>query len=878
MNTLLLKKEIRLLLPSFIVAIAIAFSVLLLTDDPNLSVFQALVFVLPIILCPAILLMMALDSFGREISAGTFSNLLSQPISRSRIWWTKTLLLAAAFLLIWMTWWFLFINNKNIVLSPKELREAFISSILIPVVIFSGGLWTVLLLRQVAAAFWFTLLIPAAITLPIVSFAEKFPKLIEPMLVIVFGVYSIAGFIFARWLFLRAQDVQWTGGNIALPEFRRLGKVKTSSRVDSVRRPRAALVFKELQLHQSQFVMAGVLAVFHLAVILARKFIGTFGSAAVEFVYFHFWVLWFVMPLLIGCAAVAEERKLGTLESQLCLPVRRRTQFFMKLFFALLFSVTLSLAMPLLFEGTRILPSIEIKALNDLSNNFPHDPFILGLIKNLRFVGQLLTLLLPLGIVAVTAMISFYASTLSRNTLQSLAPAVLGILVTFMMLVASAEAQRIFPFPLWRGWLIYLIGVPVMTLTLLGLMYWNFKRVLIGWKTWQRNAVVFVASLAFVIGITTAIYHRVWELLAPIEPAHGAARLASPASVKMQSFGNGITIQFPDGTVWSTIFEPSAPTLGTMLSGNWKIKPLFGGGKFLEGTNWASVAVDYSSAIGIQKDGSLWVPEKPRIRPSTATPKLMRLGQDDDWKQVRGHFQWAFLLKQDGSLWRLSTKEWNRKKPWPGIEAFDLQRLGTNDDWAEILQLEWNTVFRKTDGRTWMQGSRSDTNNIKLDEEISLARAERFDGLKSGSSFYIDGRSFQLGVGEDGKLVAAVLGYPLRQKQQIQIGQESNWLALAGSGETAVTLKADGSLWKWNFADDPFTNPNAATAVRLSKHSDWIAIADEFGSVISLAGDGSLWVWQFDSRYFPQLGIPPSLGASRKPQKIGNIFDASRVP
>ena len=27
-------------------------------------------------------------------------------------------------------------------------------------VVFSGGLWTVLLLRQVAAAFWFTVLVP----------------------------------------------------------------------------------------------------------------------------------------------------------------------------------------------------------------------------------------------------------------------------------------------------------------------------------------------------------------------------------------------------------------------------------------------------------------------------------------------------------------------------------------------------------------------------------------------------------------------------------------------------------------------------------------------------------------------------------------------
>ena len=150
----LIKKEIRLLLPSFIAAVAVAFSICLLTNESNsASGFKVMILALPFLLSPAILVMMALDSFGREISAGTFSNLLSQPISRSKIWWTKTLLLAAAFLIVWMTWSLSFFCNKNITLVENDLREAFLMTILLPLVVYSGGLWTVLLLRQVAAAF-----------------------------------------------------------------------------------------------------------------------------------------------------------------------------------------------------------------------------------------------------------------------------------------------------------------------------------------------------------------------------------------------------------------------------------------------------------------------------------------------------------------------------------------------------------------------------------------------------------------------------------------------------------------------------------------------------------------------------------------------------
>jgi ABC-type Na+ efflux pump permease subunit len=217
--------------------------------------------------------------------------------------------------------------------------------------------------------------------------------------------------------------------------------------------------------------MACVLALAHLLVIFMRKFVGTFGSEAVKFVYYQFWIIWFAMPLLIGCAAVADERKLGTLESQLCLPVRRRTQFSIKFLSALLLALTLSLVMPLLFEGTRILPDIEIKSAGELVKLFPTSKLVLVVANVLSFVNQLLPILIPLGIAAVVASISFYASTLSRNTLQALAPAVLGIILTWILLLGALEIEAFTHYPLWRGWLIYLIGLPVLMTALVKLTY-----------------------------------------------------------------------------------------------------------------------------------------------------------------------------------------------------------------------------------------------------------------------------------------------------------------------------------------------------------------------------------------------------------------------
>ena len=74
------------------------------------------------------------------------------------------------------------------------------------------------------------------------------------------------------------------------------------------------------------------------------------------------------------------------------------------------------------------------------------------------------------------------------------------------------------------------------------------------------------------------------------------------------------------------------------------------------------------------------------------------------------------------------------------------------------------------------------------------------------------------------------------QKRDIQLGHESNWLSVAGNRETVVTLKSDGSLWRWKFPASPVTSPETAYATSFSTHSDWLAITDMFGGVMATGG------------------------------------------
>src|ERR1035438_7946372 len=153
----LVKKEIRLLLPSFIVAVLLAM-VQGITRPYDFYVASLLFFGLTI---------MALTTIGRETSLNTFSLLMSQPTERMRIWQTKLSVLAGAFLtvfIVWLVafgiaWWTSSVDAD----AAENSYNLFIAICLIATATFTGGLWTTLLLRQIAGAFWLTLLVPATL-------------------------------------------------------------------------------------------------------------------------------------------------------------------------------------------------------------------------------------------------------------------------------------------------------------------------------------------------------------------------------------------------------------------------------------------------------------------------------------------------------------------------------------------------------------------------------------------------------------------------------------------------------------------------------------------------------------------------------------------
>lgn len=905
----LVRKEVTLLLPSFLIGLAAVLAIgLIPVYAKEAGDMQGTLGILAIGISPGLLVLMTMASFGRELSNGTFSFLLSQPVPRGRIWWTKALLLAAAAAILWVGWWLALSSNPNFRLIPKpDQNDAFLTAILFTLVVYSGGLWTTVFFRQLAAAFWFTLLTPASIALLMVAVMGKNTDEPQPALtlalILSMSLYSIAGFVLGRWLFLRAQDAPWTGGEITLPN---VDAWRGWSRRRSDRRhwrPNVALWTKDFQLHQPQFLLAGLLALLHLTVIGVRNFGGDFKSSpALEFVLQNFWVLWYAMPLLVGAAAVAEERRLGTMEAQLCLPARRRTQFAIKFISMLLLSLGLGIGMPLLLEGTRILPDYDALFTSN-PNSFgittatgSHISFEL-LVTVARTLLPWLTLV---GIAIAVTLASFYASTLARSSMQALAPALFSLVIAQILWLAASEVELFVHYPLWDGPLVYLVGIPVMVLVLGGLMYWNFKRVPVGWPVWRRNALLWVAALGGITMLTTATYHRVWERFMTLEPPHGPARLdrSRPFVIGVNSYR--VTIPVLDGRIWSSWLTMTVPDVTTMLSGDWKVSEIRGSNGFLDGTNWMTVIRSYRDTIGIQKDGSLWVSGQREVVPTPGSPApppnpvMIRLGHDSDWRAVAVSGFGAFLLKTNGTLWRLGTNraDW---AGWPGYRAFTPTRLGTDSDWATIRKADpGGMIFEKTNGSAWVNqpinGTPAGEEQLRLDTDVTLSAAPYLAGQKSAVAIWAGSRLVQIGVGDDG-LLRVIAGWNQEtaagsrvrygwRSQNVPLGHGTNWLTLVGNyrNRDLAALKSDGTLWMLDFPADPLTEPNRFSAAPLSIHSDWVAIIEVMGGMGALAADGSLWYWALEERslYPSSFTIKPLLAASRRPQLIGNVFASDR--
>ena len=870
----ILRKEVRLLMPAWIAALLQATlpSLFLISigyrnhSDLGPLIFGPLGFGI---------LLMGLASFGQEFSAGTFSILLAQPIPRRKIWRLKIGILSLASLTVLASFLICFAEAEGMQFArlarfPAVVLGQILAFTVSMTMILGTALWTTILFRQISAAFWFSILVPAFIGTFTVFRLEnfRFPANLI-WLLIVFGLYSVGSFLWARWMFLRAQDTAWTGGEIYLPKWLGFRTQTTTQVVVPKLKPLRALVRKEFQSHHITLLIGALLLVSHLVGIVVRKleFDPTNPHKAVFEVFGFWWLLWFALPMIIGATVVAEERKLGTLEGQLCLPVKRGWQFAVKLGMALVLGVFLGGVMPAVCEGIGLWAGV--------SGEFP--------VAQAPGFGIWLVAccLIATGI----TLVSIYASTLTRNLLQALGTAVLVAIGLWAFGVGVVQQEH-FSAPLWTGPLGIYIGLPVMVATLMWLAFKNFKSLQVGLKLWLRNLFTVLVAMVLIVAATTLIWNRVWELGMTLEPAHGSAQLTGAVRPSISTvWGGKIFALLPDGRIWS------GDKFEVRETGYWEIYrgsdgedhlrkgqmqvPV--GGSFVAGSNWTQLASSHENVVGIRADGTLWhlfQVDASHFRASVSrAPRLDRIGNDSDWQTVTSGAGGFAALKRDGSLWT-----WGRADEKP-------VRLGSDSDWTSVFGSDHAFAGIKRDGSVWKWGylpNRPGSSQI-VDKDwkqqhpepvlwypvggdwVAMAMQNNFDLLiKRDGTAWIGGFFWGSILGEAEQRYGA---FPRDMAQTVQVGAKADWAEIKSDWHSLVALNKNGMIYH-----NDFRNRHLAfrgSMWELSRRADWIAVEKYpwIQSDLALAADGTLAAWGD-----PMNGSHGLLGPSRPPLWTLNIF------
>lgn len=881
---LVLKKEIRLLLPMWGIAMALAIVPPWGIGSPSLigpgsfwiSVIGAA--------------LLAVSAFGREFALGTASSLFAQPVRRGRMFVPKLVLVSVALGSVLVAYWAsCFIRLEWILgdaewhywLSPERralLAEGFRSeritalllSSALTAAILAGGLWTSLLLRQVLAAFWATLLLPTLLVVLTVGVCSWFglPTATGPTCGVLL-LYAVVGVIGSWRLFRCAEDVSSGWGSQYLASLRLSVNPETTAAQPRIGRPVGALIRQEMALQKISLIGAAVLLFVNLLSIGLRRSGWLDPNSDTYDLLEGVGILWLLLPLMLGASAIADERRLGTLEARLCLPVSRRIQALLKLGIVVVLGLVFGVVAFVLTEwmGSRL----GLSGVLELGGG----PWEDG--------GALVIFVLGLTVVG------FYASSLCRSSMQAIGAA---LPITFLIGLALSLASREYMI----GWVIWLhYGVLLTLLTVLSVK--NYSRLWCGFPQAARNAAVILGTLLLTAALSAGTFFRVWEYTMPIEPPHGPARLTSSEGVRMTFRYQGILVRLPDGTVSLHRFRLRPEDWMDRLTGDWKPLDLFGGRRRFAGSDWVEMVDTYRDYVGIKSDGSLWVSTSSESLPlpRTAQPSLheqpiemTRLEVGDGWKQAARAWRGAILLKNDGTLWQLGPTDVDREANWPGLRAFTPQRLGNDDDWAALFYSADDLGIQKTDGTVWSRigvrfEDRLQIEQIQLNAKSTVKHAPHLDGRPWRTITWATTRRNMeaIGLANDGTLHGVIRDFPDRGERgnTVQLSPETNWVALGeGFAGPAAALKTDRTLWEWTFPKDlrRYRTPAASASRQLGWNNDWVGVAGWHSGIVALSGDGNLWLWSpwWVSHAYSESSRP-MLAASRRPLLLGNIFDAA---
>lgn len=689
-------KEIRLIAPSL--ALGIGAMALTTTANPFWSLLAWLL---------ACTILVAAGFAGELVPQGlAFS--LTMPVARGRLWREKVLVVGGGLLALTIC-----LLVVDLAFGPIQNVRSTASWFLLTFPLFAFGvggalaLWT----RQPIAMFWLMLLILGmsfAVTeflVPVLLPAVNPGGVFEWVVV----ALALAGGFIGRRQFMDFQDDRSEAAFHVLDLGALLERWQRKDRVKSSAGARWMLIRKELALQQINFVLAVAMVVFlcFTGLVVYRLTPDAadwpVGVAMLTKMFALF------IAFTVGAVAFAEERHNGTSLFNLTLPVRRRTQFRVKLGVALACGLLLSSGGMLLVDGL-------LAAFGQIT---PFVPAYSLPIAHALLLGPIASLLATLA--------GAFASSFSRSFLSALCAtfvvgmAIWGAYMVFVPWLIQRTGQYIGTTP---NALLLLISLPVLV-TIFWRRCWRNLLLEVELGNARRQSIrSLVVGLVVIMTVTGFCFGRMWELMepAPTDARFGKAPAGAPG-VQPNFSENGSLAIDAKGRLWQINRDYSIPEMAWLIP-----EPMLVG----HDTDWREVVASFHGYFALKQDGSLWaagrladplmvaLPEtevqRLRADPEFASGHLSRpvpVFPDVRWRSLArgGMRKETVAIREDGSMWLWGTPGYPQDQPNNvetrlriGNPEGALIQIGTDHDWKQVVRLGGVYFSVKEDGSLWVWG------------------------------------------------------------------------------------------------------------------------------------------------------------------------------